>query len=560
MVPNPLTYAYGVLLSSRGGGRKVAFRQQTSVSLQPLSNGIQIPSKARHISLGEFCNLINSHIHNRVYFHMQGNAMKVIDNRDKDEVESHRILPDSGISLGDWLLKTPHLSNRGKVTLAYILVRSAWRYYDSLWMMTPWTHETICLLNEKSLTAERGRPHPYLRRQLIKVMDKKKEVYIAKDLMYRFPHILSLGILLIEIAIKQPLKEGQSGRFLSEKTINDYYAWAWTTANRSNLKQSIHTIYEEVVDNCLNPDLFETSLSQDSSHEESTKILKRLLYEKIVSPLKRLYDAYQENWEVSVPVTLSTKATNYIQSTKNSVTTSSLSPDQFTVAILCALPLEIDAVSSLFDEIWDESIELLRNAPNDSNAYTIGRMGGRMVVLVHMPGMGKSAASQSASSLQSTFPNIKLALVVGICAGAPHYGGERDIILGDVVISEGIIQYDFGRLLPGTFRRKESMHEILGRPNTAIRTLISKMKTRKKKEGLMGKIIKYLQIIDDNLGDGSAQYPGTSQDELFQPNYAHKHYKPGACSTCNTLKTRGIWYVTMPLILPVSNLAVKRTI
>lgn len=329
--------------------------------------------------------------------------------------------------------------------------------------------------------------------------------------------------------------EEQRDYHWSEATINDYYSWAWTTANRSNLKQSIHPIYEEVVSNYLNPDLFETASLQGSSSEDSPKIRKRLVYEKIVSPLKRLYEAYQDDWEIqSVPVPLpSVIATTYTQSAKTSRPPTSLSRERFTVAILCALPLEIDAVTSMFDEFWDENIEILRNAPNDSNAYTIGSMGGRMVVLVHMPGMGKIAASQSASSLRSTYPNIKLALVVGICGSTPHYDGQHEIILGDVVISEGIVQYDFGRLLPGAFRRKELMPETLGRPTAAIRSLVAKMKTKKTKEHLAGKIVNYLQIIDDNLGGGNAQYPGISKDELFLSNYTHKHYKPETCAFCN---------------------------
>ncbi|KAI7973124.1 hypothetical protein EIK77_004401 [Talaromyces pinophilus] len=115
--------------------------------------------------------------------------------------------------------------------------------------------------------------------------------------------------------------------------------------------------------------------------------------------------------------------------------------------------------------------------------------------------MGKSAASQSASSLRSTFPNIELALVVGICADTSQYDGGNNIFLGDVVISEGISSYE------------DEGEET--------------------KERLTGKIVNYLKIIDDNLWGGSAQYPGISQDELFQPNYVHKHYKPGFCSNCN---------------------------
>lgn len=42
---------------------------------------------------------------------------------------------------------------------------------------------------------------------------------------------------------------------------------------------------------------------------------------------------------------------------------------------------------------------------------------------------------------------IKLALVVGICGGIPFPFGnsqQTEMVLGDVVISNGVIEYDFG--------------------------------------------------------------------------------------------------------------------
>lgn len=61
---------------------------------------------------------------------MQADTMNVIDKR--EETKSNRVLHEVGMSLGDWLLKTPHLSNKGKVSQVYILARSAWQYYDLL--------------------------------------------------------------------------------------------------------------------------------------------------------------------------------------------------------------------------------------------------------------------------------------------------------------------------------------------------------------------------------------------------------------------------------------------
>ncbi|EED12127.1 hypothetical protein TSTA_001950 [Talaromyces stipitatus ATCC 10500] len=75
-------------------------------------------------------------------------------------------------------------------------------------------------------------------------------------------------------------------------------------------------------------------------------------------------------------------------------------------------------------------------------------------VLVHFPGMGKSTASQADSSIRSIYPNINLALVVGICGGVPFKKGPAEILLGDTPYS-GIEQDE---LFQSTYR-----HEHHGR-------------------------------------------------------------------------------------------------
>ncbi|KAL1969888.1 hypothetical protein VTN77DRAFT_7397 [Rasamsonia byssochlamydoides] len=59
---------------------------------------------------------------------------------------------------------------------------------------------------------------------------------------------------------------------------------------------------------------------------------------------------------------------------------------EFKIAVICALPLEADAVEALFDEFYDEDGYEYGKAPGDPNAYTTGRIGQYSVVLAHMPG------------------------------------------------------------------------------------------------------------------------------------------------------------------------------
>ncbi|KAE8320571.1 hypothetical protein BDV39DRAFT_198370 [Aspergillus sergii] len=512
--------------------KKVGLTAPPVESLSPKRDFSRVALRMRRLELGEFCKLIDDRLGNPVQFYIQSNVLKVIEPPNPSPCRG--ISPFEGPSLGQWLEKIPHISNKGKSHLAYTIAKSVWQYYNSPWMITPWTHKSIRLLNEGTGLTGQGKPHPYLAtRLLVRANVKCEDIYYANDLMHQYPNILALGILLIEIAVKRPLTGEECSHPLSERVINDYYTWAWKTAHRSSLKDTVHSLYEEAVNNCLNPELFSGYSRQQSREADDIRARQNALYNKIVLPLKRLSDAYRDDWDIqSLPTTNPTETISQ-QNMSNKSITASKSPLQadFKVAIFCALPLEVDAVTVLFDGFYQDST-LYQNAPGDSNTYTLGRMGRHHAVLVHLPGMGKSVASQAASCIRSSYPNIRLALVVGICGGVPNKKGHAEILLGDIVISDGIVQHDFGRRVPGAFLRKTSVTDVLGRHNVAIRGFLSKIKTTMAMNRTGSKMEKYLEAINRNLGNDIAQYPGVEQDELFQPTYRHKHHDPVACSSC----------------------------
>jgi nucleoside phosphorylase len=57
-----------------------------------------------------------------------------------------------------------------------------------------------------------------------------------------------------------------------------------------------------------------------------------------------------------------------------------------------------------------------------------------------------------------------LALVVGICGGAPCSPTKEEVFLGDVIVSDAVIEYDFGRQYRHGFKRKTGVKDTLGRP------------------------------------------------------------------------------------------------
>ncbi|KAJ5379122.1 hypothetical protein N7509_012241 [Penicillium cosmopolitanum] len=129
------------------------------------------------------------------------------------------------------------------------------------------------------------------------------------------------------------------------------------------------------------------------------------------------------------------------------------SRNNLATAIICALPLEADAVEALFDEKYDRLGRYYGKQDGDANAYINGRIGKHDVVLCYMPGMRKGSAASVALGLRISYPGIKIALVVGICGGAPSPSKDQEVFLGDVIISDSVIEYDFGRQYPGEFQR-----------------------------------------------------------------------------------------------------------
>jgi nucleoside phosphorylase len=202
----------------------------------------------------------------------------------------------------------------------------------------------------------------------------------------------------------------------------------------------------------------------------------------------------------------------------------------FEIAVICALRSEADAVEALFDSFWDEDGDRYGKAPGDTNAYTTGVIGRHNVVLAFMPDIGKGRAASVASSFRSSFERIRLALLVGVCGGVPcGTDDEEEILLGDVIISDGIIQYDFGRQLPDKFIMKDTLQDSVGRQNPEIRSLLAKLKGRRGRTRLKDKTFQYLTALRKELG---VEYPGVIEDKLFEPNYRHKHHDLATCIVC----------------------------
>ncbi|RFN50330.1 hypothetical protein FIE12Z_5510 [Fusarium flagelliforme] len=194
----------------------------------------------------------------------------------------------------------------------------------------------------------------------------------------------------------------------------------------------------------------------------------------------------------------------------------------FEIAIICALTLEADAVEALFDCCWDDDGPPFDKEPGDPNSYSTGVIGRHNVVLVYMPGMGKANAAAVASNCRASFRGIKLALVVGVCGVVPVSPAHDEIVLGDVIISDDVVQYDLGQL------------DSLGRPNQEIRGVLAKVKGLRHRRQLSSKMADYLNVLRQEP-ELCAEYPGPTEDRLFEASYRHTEDK----KSCEQLECNG---------------------
>ncbi|QKX58645.1 uncharacterized protein TRUGW13939_05772 [Talaromyces rugulosus] len=199
--------------------------------------------------------------------------------------------------------------------------------------------------------------------------------------------------------------------------------------------------------------------------------------------------------------------------------------DGFSIAIICALPLEADAVEALFDETYDKFGKIYGKSFRDNNVYINGRIGQHDVVLCYLPNMGKGSAASAAANLRVSYTEIQLALVVGICGGVPFPSENAEIVLGDVIISDSVVEYDFGGQYPDGFRRKKGIKGMLGPPPPIIRSHLEALKSHKAQSEFRGRVYQHLQALQQAGQEVEWQHPGIERDVLFEACYRHKHYQ-----------------------------------
>ncbi|KAN0070700.1 hypothetical protein V8E54_010865 [Elaphomyces granulatus] len=209
-----------------------------------------------------------------------------------------------------------------------------------------------------------------------------------------------------------------------------------------------------------------------------------------------------------------------------------MSHEDYTVAWICALPLEAAGAKAMLDNIHPQ----LSQPPGDDNTYTLGEISGHNIVVACLPsGMyGVVSAATVAAHMRITFPYIRFGLMVGIGGGVPST--KNDIRLGDVVVSKptdgfgGVVQYDYGKTVAsGVFQQTGMMNQ----PPQVLLSAIARFHA----DDIMGQNRSIAAMIS-NVLDANVEMkapcsrPADKQDTLFNSAYDHPLHED-TCVKCD---------------------------
>ncbi|KAI8682505.1 MTA/SAH nucleosidase [Fusarium sp. Ph1] len=194
-------------------------------------------------------------------------------------------------------------------------------------------------------------------------------------------------------------------------------------------------------------------------------------------------------------------------------------PIDYTVGWICALPKEMAAAEEMLDKIYQTPPQHRQ----DENNYVVGQIAHLKIVVGCLPSghVGTTSAAMVAGHMRQTFTALEYFLLVGVGGGLPSE--NSDVRLGDVVISQRVIQYDYGKAIT------DSRFELTGhlnRPPNVLLNAVSRLASQEAtgSSALVWSILGHLAHIEAKYPDSENNWshPGVENDQLFNSDYYHE--------------------------------------
>jgi hypothetical protein len=186
------------------------------------------------------------------------------------------------------------LSAKAQISVAFVLAKACWQYYETEWMKTKWDLDTICLPPISTVDTEKHACPLALYMQEAESGDALPEfipkVTNSSDNIHPFPYILRLGVLLVLLCSKDPELTISSLKGLTKRSEISLFCYK-TIENRDmwpslDIGPKYRVVYKSIVKQCFGCPQSLTPLFSDSTLDAAGR--RSILKEKVVLPLYRL--------------------------------------------------------------------------------------------------------------------------------------------------------------------------------------------------------------------------------------------------------------------------------
>lgn len=250
---------------------------------------------------GDVCQLLDENNYNRIHFLLDGSHR--LHKHPDPECLQYFTMPGGGHSLA-YVLFYGNLSFEHRILLAYTLARACWQFYNFDIVHEKWTSDNVFFMPTDNQDGNQIPLRAFLSIPFDQVSRSPDEFLETGAYTHRYPRILFLGVMLLEIGLGESLGLGSLGtsKLSSVAYINRAHAKAHMRLN--DFKKiswngfSYKTVFVEAIENCLDSQNFKDTYKPqkkrakgEASKRKRTEDMHALqqrrtaLYRKVVAPL-----------------------------------------------------------------------------------------------------------------------------------------------------------------------------------------------------------------------------------------------------------------------------------
>ncbi|RYO12776.1 hypothetical protein AA0111_g12455 [Alternaria arborescens] len=186
-----------------------------------------------------------------------------------------------------------------KISLAYTLARSVWQYYNSDWMGSGWTSNTIHFMLETFSTSNHSYidvSKPCFTVQFQTATGIIPEYDGSKGVVHPHPRVVALGMLLVHVANTSYDEDTAAVLETHACEANKRYAKGRRALRDQNwpdfgiadaARQRLRTDYKTATESCFDRMIFRDIQSSQSGADQVEEH-RRILYERVVCPLEEI--------------------------------------------------------------------------------------------------------------------------------------------------------------------------------------------------------------------------------------------------------------------------------